>query len=425
MLRLPNRKLIPMQTNVHSTSKPLLGLRENWNQFWLLVFINALVGGMIGLERTVLPQIAREEFSIQSNTVILLFIITFGLAKSITNYLTGLLAEKFGRKRMLVAGWIFALPVPFILMHAGSWSWIIFANVLLGVSQGITWSSTVVMKIDLVGHKQRGFAMGLNEFAGYVSIAITAFATSYIADRYGIRPYPFYLGVVLSVLGLLLSFLLVKDTTLHARTEGDISTLSLLNNVTFQTTWKHRNLGSVTQAGFVNNLNDAMVWGLLPLLLTDRGFSLIQVGLITGLYPAVWGVSQLYTGKLSDQVCKKKLLFWGMLLQGIAILLLAVADGFNSFVLIAVLLGLGTAVVYPTFLASIAENVHASQRAQALGTFRFWRDFGYVAGAGITGVLLDLSGTTAAIVAVGMITIASSLIILKRMYCFEDAVSVA
>lgn len=396
-----------------------LGLKQNWRQFWLLVFINALVGGMIGLERTILPQIAKEDFGIHSNTTILSFIIVFGLAKSITNYITGILADRFGRKNILIMGWLIGIPVPFILMGAESWAWIVFANVLLGINQGFTWSSTVVMKIDLVGDKQRGFAMGLNEFAGYVAVALSALATSYIADRYGVRPYPFYLGIGFAVVGLLLSFLFVRDTAQHVQAETADSDQPLLKNATIETTWSHKNLGSVTQAGFVNNLNDAMVWGILPIVLLEEGYNLRQVGFITAIYPAVWGLSQLFTGRLSDHICKKHLLFWGMLIQGVAILLFIVANSVFTYASIAVVLGSGTAVVYPTFLASVAENVHPTQRAEALGTFRFWRDFGYVAGAAITGVLADVSGKDTAILFVGLLTLLSALVILKRMYCLE------
>jgi MFS family permease len=396
-----------------------LGLKQNWRQFWLLVFINALVGGMIGLERTILPQMAKEDFDIQSNTTILSFILTFGLAKSVTNYLTGVLADRFGRKNILVTGWLVGLPVPFILMGAGSWAWILIANVLLGINQGFTWSSTVVMKIDLVGDKQRGFAMGLNEFAGYVAVALSALATSYIADHYGVRPYPFYLGIGLAALGLLLSVFLVRDTANHVRAETVSTDQPLLNNIIIETAWRHKNLGSVTQAGFVNNLNDAMVWGILPIVLLNQGYNLKQTGLIASLYPAVWGVSQLFTGRLSDRICKKHLLFWGMLTQGVAILLFLAANSVFTYASIAVVLGIGTAIVYPTFLASVAENVHPQQRAEALGTFRFWRDFGYVGGAAITGILSDLSGKGSAILSVGVLTVVSALIILKRMYCPE------
>jgi MFS family permease len=396
-----------------------LGLKQNWRQFWLLVFINGLVGGMIGLERTILPQVAKDDFGITSNTIILSFIIVFGLAKSITNYLTGVLANRFGRKNILVVGWLIGLPVPLILMGAESWMWIVLANVLLGINQGFTWSSTVVMKIDLVGDRERGFAMGLNEFAGYVAVALSAFTTSFIADRYGVRPYPFYLGIGFAVLGLLLSFLFVRDTSNHVKVETASADQPLLKNVTLETTWRHKNLGSVTQAGFVNNLNDAMVWGVLPIVLVEQGYNLKQVGLITALYPAVWGLSQLFTGRLSDQICKKKLLFWGMLTQGVPILLFQIADSAFTYAAIAVMLGIGTAVVYPTFLAAVAENIHPKQRAEALGIFRFWRDFGYVAGAVITGLLSDVSGKGTAITFVGLLTIGSAIIILRRMYCAD------
>ena len=397
-----------------------LGLKQNWKQFWLLVFINAMVGGMIGLERTILPQIAKLDFGIQSNSTILSFIFIFGLSKALTNYLTGRLAQRFGRKNLLVMGWLIGLPVPFLLMWADHWNWIIAANVLLGINQGLTWSSTVVMKIDLVGDKERGFAMGLNEFSGYVAVAAAAYATSYIAEHYNIRPYPFYIGIGLAITGGILSLLFVKDTAHHVGVETAHSTLPMLQHVFSATTWRHHNLGSVTQAGFVNNLNDAMVWGLLPLVLVQQGFPLSQVGVITAIYPAVWGVSQLYTGRLSDLVCKKKLLYGGMLLQGGAILLFMLAQSFLAYAAIAFILGMGTAIVYPTFLSAVAEDVHPAQRAEALGVFRFWRDFGYVAGAAITGLAADLMGFNAAILLVGLLTILSAIIIRKRMLCKNE-----
>ena len=266
-----------------------LGLKENWKQFTLLVIINAFVGGMVGLERSILPVIAEKEFEMAATSAILSFIVVFGIVKAISNYYAGALANKFGRKNLLVLGWIFAIPIPFILMYAENWNWIIGANVLLGINQGLAWSSTVVMKIDLVGEKQRGFAMGLNEFAGYLAVAIVAFLTGWIAGEYGLRPYPFYLGILLMVLGLLMSIFLIKDTRGHAKKEEGTNTVSLLKNIFWDTTWKHRNLGSVTQAGLINNLNDGMAWGLFPILLAAKEFSLEQIGIVVAVYPAVWG----------------------------------------------------------------------------------------------------------------------------------------
>lgn len=392
-----------------------LGLKENRKQFFLLVLINAFVGGMVGMERSILPQIATEEFHIAAKTAILSFITVFGITKAITNYFTGALANKAGRKNLLVIGWIIGLPVPFILMYASNWNWIVAANILLGINQGLTWSSTVVMKIDLVGPKQRGLAMGLNEFAGYIAVALVAFLTSYIAAKYGLRPYPFYLGVALAFLGLVSSWLWVKDTRQHTDVETATSKTPRLKNIFWQTTWQHKNLGSVTQAGLVNNLNDGMVWGLFPILLASKGFSLQQIGLVTAAYPAVWGVGQLFTGKMADVFQKKRLLFWGMFLQGVALLLLLVSNSFIHFLVIAITLGVGTAMVYPTFLATVADNTHPADRANSLGVFRFWRDLGYAIGAVTTGIIADSLGINASVFAIGFLTLISSAVILFRM----------
>ncbi|HVI43547.1 MAG TPA: MFS transporter [Chitinophaga sp.] len=392
-----------------------LGLRENWKQFTLLVIINAFVGGMVGLERSILPQIAEAEFSIAAKTAILSFIIVFGIVKALTNYFTGALANKVGRKNLLVIGWIIGIPVPFILMFAGSWNWIIAANVLLGVNQGLTWSSTVVMKIDLVGEKQRGFAMGLNEFAGYLSVAIVAFLTGWIAARYGLRPYPFYLGIVLSVAGLLGSWLLVKDTRHHVAAETATSNIPRLRHVFRETTWENNNLGAVTQAGLINNLNDGMAWGIFPILLASKGFTLEQVGVVTSVYPAVWGLGQLFTGKMADHFSKKNLLFTGMLMQGIALIFFLYAATMWHYIVLSVILGAGTAIVYPTFLATVAENTHPADRAGSLGVFRLWRDAGYAIGAILTGLIADTLGINAAVAVIGVLTISSALVILMRM----------
>jgi MFS family permease len=392
-----------------------LGLKENWRQFTLLVFISAFVGGMVGLERSILPQIAQEEFHIAARSAILSFIVVFGIVKAITNYFTGALANKWGRKRLLTIGWLFALPVPFILMSAPGWNWIVAANVLLGINQGLAWSSTVLMKIDLVGERQRGFAMGLNEFAGYLAVALIAFLTGWIAAHYGLRPYPFYIGVVIALVGFFSSWLLVKDTRHHLATETSMSVFPRLRNIFWETTWKNKNLGSVTQAGLVNNLNDGMVWGLFPILLSVKGFSMEPIGVITAIYPAIWGVGQLFTGKMADHFRKKILLFWGMFLQGITLLGLIAAATMTHFVILSSLLGLGTALVYPTFLATVAENTHPADRANSLGVFRLWRDLGYAAGALLTGITSDLFGINASIALVGVLTIFSSLIIIVRM----------
>ncbi|UKJ06264.1 MFS transporter [Solitalea lacus] len=394
-----------------------LGLKENWQQFTILVIINGFVGGMVGLERSILPQIAEKEFAIAAKTAILSFIIVFGIIKAITNYFAGTLANKFGRKNLLVAGWFIGIPIPFILMYAPDWNWIIGANVLLGINQGLTWSSTVVMKIDLVGEKQRGFAMGLNEFAGYLSVALVAFLTGWIAGNYGIRPYPFYLGIILVLLGLIGSIFWVKDTKHHVTKETSSNRIPRLKKIFWDTTWKNKNLGSVTQAGLINNLNDGMAWGIFPIMLAGKNYTLEQIGVVTALYPAVWGIGQLFTGKMADKFCKKDMLFLGMFLQAIALIFLIQANSILHFVILSSILGWGTAMVYPTFLATVAENTHPQDRAKSIGIFRLWRDLGYAIGAILTGIIADLVSINAAILFIGCLTLFSSLIILLRMKC--------
>lgn len=392
-----------------------LGLTENWQQFTLLVIVNAFVGGMVGLERSIIPQLAEKEFGLSSKSAILSFIVAFGITKAIANYFTGRLANKIGRKNLLVIGWLLALPIPFLLIYAQNWSWIIVANILLGVSQGLTWSSTVVMKMDLVGEKQRGLAMGINEFAGYLAVGIVAFLTGFIAENYGIRPYPFYIGIVLSVLGLLFSFFWVKDTHSFVSVEAQNSNIAKAENVFWTTTFKDKTLSSVTQAGLVNNLNDGMIWGLLPILLLQLKFDNQHIGIITAIYPTVWGIGQLFTGKLSDIYSKKKMLFWGMFLQGLAIVLLVFTQNFYELTALSALLGMGTALVYPTFLSTIAQATNPNQRAESVGTFRLWRDLGYAFGAVISGLTADIFGIYAAILLIGVLTIGSSMIIQIRM----------
>ena len=398
-----------------------LGLKENWKQFTLLVIINAFVGGMVGLERTIVPDIAVADFDLGAKTAILSFIVVFGITKALTNYYTGVMANRFGRKRLLIVGWLFALPVPVMLMQATSWNWIIAANVLLGINQGLAWSSTVVMKIDLAGERNRGFAMGLNEFAGYIALAAVAFATGYIAHQYGLRPYPFYLGIALAVAGLVLSMFFVRDTHKHVVLESSSSTTPKLANVFLDTTWRHKDLGSVTQAGLVNNLNDGMVWGLFPLLLSSRGFDLHETGIVVATYPAVWGLGQLFTGAMADRYCKKNLLFFGMFLQGLALLAMVWANTFLMFVTLSALLGAGTAIVYPTFLAAVSAYTHPAQRPESIGIFRLWRDLGYAFGAVLTGLIADQYGLVAPVLAIGMLTIASSLVIQYRMRCTQSS----
>ena len=394
-----------------------LGLRENWKQFTLLVIINAFVGGMVGLERSILPRVAEVEFHIAAKTAILSFIIVFGIVKALTNYFTGALANKVGRKNLLIIGWLIGIPVPFVLMFADNWNWIVAANVLLGINQGLTWSSTVVMKIDLVGEKQRGFAMGLNEFAGYLAVAFVAFLTGWIASEYGLRPYPFYIGIALSLSGFFASWLLVKDTKHHIAAQTTTSRIPKLKNIFWQTTWKNKNLGSVTQAGLINNLNDGMAWGLFPILLASKGFTIAQIGIVTAVYPAVWGLGQLFTGKMADYFCKKDLLFLGMMLQGFSLVALLFAHTITHYVALSSILGCGTAMVYPTFLATVAENTHPADRASSLGVFRLWRDLGYAIGAILTGLIADSFGINASVLVIGLLTIFSAGLIFFRMKC--------
>ena len=392
-----------------------LGLRNNWKQFTLLVIVNSFVGGMVGLERSILPELAEVRFGLEAKTAIFSFIIIFGVSKAVTNYFMGAYADRYGRRRLLIAGWLIALPIPFILIYAPSWSWIVFANLLLGINQGLTWSSTVVMKIDLVGQKDRGFAMGLNESAGYLAVGATAFLTGWIASEWGLIPYPFYLGIAIAFLGLFFSVFLIRDTVHHVAVESAGHEGRKLKNVFWETTWKDRNLGSITQAGLVNNLNDGMIWGLLPLILAGVGFSISEIGLVAAVYPTVWGLGQLVTGKLADLLPKKSLLFWGMFLQGVCLLLLISADSFRTYVTLCVGLGVGTALVYPTFLAGIAEYSAPDQRAKSIGVFRLWRDLGYAIGALLTGILADFFGTAVSLGAIAILTLLSSLVIKLRM----------
>ncbi|MDX2135643.1 MAG: MFS transporter [Saprospiraceae bacterium] len=393
------------------------GLKENIGQFLLLVLVNAFVGGMVGMERSILPQIAEVEFGLAARAAVLSFIVAFGTVKAAANLFTGTIAGRWGRKKLLLLGWALGLPVPFLLMYAPSWEWILAANMLLGANQGFAWSATVVMKIDLVGERNRGLAMGLNEFAGYLAVAAAAAVSGWVAGRYGLRPYPFYLGVVLSVAGLLLSLIWVKDTHSHVQAEAVTSRTPRLQNVFADTTWRHPNLGSVTLTGLVNNLNDGMVWGLLPLLLVQQGFSLSQTGVLAAVYPAVWGAGQVFTGRLSDRVCKKDLLLLGMALQGVALVGMAWMSRFEHFFLALSLLGMGTALVYPTFLAAIAEDTHPLDRANSLGIFRFWRDLGYAIGALACGLLADRIGIPYSIVIVGILTVLAGGLAYRRMVC--------
>jgi MFS family permease len=404
---------------------PRLGLQANLAQFSLLVGVNALVGGMVGQERTVLPLLADRTFHLTAYTAALTFIVAFGAVKAATNFVAGTLSDRVGRKPVLVTGWVIGVPVPLLIMWAPSWGWIIVANVLLGINQGLTWSTTVIMKIDLAGPERRGLAMGLNEAAGYGAVALTALATGAIAAAHGLRPEPFYLGVAYAGLGLGLSALFVRETHGHARheatttrvhTAGDLST----REVFALTTYRERALSAVSQAGLVNNLNDGLAWGLFPLLFASHGLTVGRIGLLAALYPAVWGVGQLVTGALSDRWGRKRLIAGGMLLQAGAIGLIAAATTFGPWALGAMLLGAGTAMVYPTLLAAIGDVAHPAWRASAVGVYRLWRDSGFAVGALIAGVVADWLGLTAAIWTVAAITAASGLVVIVRMYETHD-----
>jgi MFS family permease len=387
-----------------------VGLKANLPQFALLMLINAFVGGMVGLERTVVPLIGTQEFHLLLNTTATSFIVSFGLSKAFMNLWSGAMADRYGRKRILVLGWIVGLPVPFMIIHAPSWEWIVAANILLGVNQGLAWSMAVVMKIDLAGPKSRGLAVGLNEFTGYLALGGTAWATGYLAAWYGLRPYPFYLGIGYAVLGLCLSAFLVRDTLPLARSgllgptgpkrEG-------FRQIFMRTSWRDRRLFSASQAGMINNLNDGMSWGLLPLYFASKGLDVECIGTLKFIYPAVWGVAQLGTGPLSDRVGRKPLIQWGMVLQALAIWLVAAVETYPAWIGASVLLGLGTAMVYPALLAEVSDRAPASQRAASLGVYRFWRDSGYAVGALVSGLFADAFGFVWAIVLVGGVTFLS------------------
>ena len=405
-----------------------LGLRANAAQFGLLVAVNALVGGMLGQERTVLPLLADREFHLTAYTAALTFILAFGLAKAATNYLAGAWSDRYGRKPVLVAGWLVAIPVPLLLIWAPSWSWVIVANVLLGISQGLTWSATVIMKIDLVGPARRGLAMGLNEAAGYGAVAATALATGYLAAAYGLRPEPFYVGIACAALGLGLSTLAIQETREHARLEAgthsgrtdgrhDHLHADLTDREVFaQTTMREPALSSASQAGLVNNLNDGLAWGLFPALFSAAGLSVTRIGILAALYPAVWGLGQLVTGAWSDRVGRKPLIMTGMFIQAAALALVATASTFVVWAVAAMLLGAGTALVYPALLAAVGDVAHPAWRARAVGVYRLWRDGGFAVGALLAGVLADTLGVRAAVAAVAALTAASGAVVALRMY---------
>ena len=392
-----------------------LGLGANWRQFWLLVLVNAFVGAMVGMERTVLPLLAQAEFGLASKSAVLSFIATFGVVKALTNFFAGRLSDIYGRKHVLLAGWLFGLPVPFLVIWAPSWSWIVFANVLLGLNQGLAWSTTVIMKMDLVGPKQRGWAMGLNEFAGYLAVALAAFGTGYLAQAYGLRPEPFYLGIACAAMGLAISLLFVRETRHHVALEaGDHVELST-REIFARASWRDPALSSASHAGMINNLNDGLAWGLFPLFFAAAGMDVAQIGILSFTYPAVWGVLQLWTGALSDRWGRKRLIAGGMLVQGVALAAIALVRGFWPWVAAAALLGAGTAMVYPTLLAAVGDVAHPRWRASAVGVYRLWRDSGYALGAILAGVLADLFGMAWSIGAVALLTFASGLLVLVRM----------
>ena len=398
---------------------PRLGLRENAAQFTLLVAVNALVGGMIGQERTILPLLAEESFGLSGFTVTLTFIVAFGLVKAATNFFAGTLGDRYGRKPVLIAGWLVGLPIPLLIIWAPSWGWIVFANVLLGVNQGLTWSTTVIMKIDLVGPSRRGLAMGLNEAAGYGAVAITALATGALADHYGLRPEPFFLGLAFAALGLGLSMVFVRETKhfvdIERRATPTPSANLSTREIFLRTSFTDRNLSSCSQAGLVNNLNDGLAWGLFPLLFAAAGLSVARIGVLAALYPAAWGVCQLITGPLSDRVGRKPLIAGGMVLQAVALSGFAIADGFTWWVVVAIVLGIGTAMVYPTLLAAIGDVADPSWRARSVGVYRLWRDSGFAVGALLAGILADIVSIDVATHAVAALTAISGLVVAFRM----------
>lgn len=406
-----------------SARPAILGLRQNLAQFMLLVAINALVGGTLGQERTVLPLLATQTFHLDLYTGALTYILAFGLSKAAMNYFAGTLSDRYGRKPVLIAGWLAAVPVPLMLILAPSWGWIVAANVLLGISQGLTWSTAVIMKMDLVGPRQRGLAMGFNEAAGYLGVAATALATGYLATTYGLRPAPFLLGAAYIALGLGLTVLAVKETHHHAKTEAtqhtaahDSTHAGLTTGQVFTlTSFKDRSLSAASQAGLVNNLNDGLAWGLFPILFAGAGLSLGQIGILAAAYPAAWGASQLVTGAASDRWGRKWFITLGMLVQAAALAITASAQSFGPWLVAAIILGLGTAMVYPTLLAAIGDVAHPAWRARSVGVYRLWRDGGFAIGALLSGLLADMYGIPAAIAAVAGITAVSGLLVAVRM----------
>ena len=405
-----------------------LGLKENWHQFALLVLINAFVGGMVGIERTVVPLIGSKEFGIASTTLVVSFIISFGVVKAFANLISGHFADTWGRKRVLVLGWLAGLPVPFMIIGATDWSWIIAANALLGVSQGFAWSMTVIMKVDLVGPKSRGLAVGLNEFAGYLALGMTALATGYLGARYGLRPTPIYLGAGYAIAGLVLSVLLVRDTRAHVALETQDalpSTPVRFRDVFALTSFKDRNLFAASQAGLVNNLNDGMSWGIFPLFYSASGLGLERIGILKALYPVTWGLLQVVTGPLSDRWGRKGLIVAGMWVQAAGLFLTAATRDFTWWIAGSLMLGIGTAMVYPSLIAAVSDASHPTWRARSLSVYRFWRDLGYAIGALMAGLIADQFGLAAAIAAVGALTFASGVVVAVAMQARPAPASLA
>lgn len=403
-------------TAAASTSGVRLGLRANWPQFSLLVLINAFVGGMVGLQSTVVPLIGAEEFKIASTSAVLSFIVSFGVIKAVANLVSGHFADVYGRKHMLVLGWLASLPVPFMIGWGPSWGWVIAANALLGINQGFAWSMTVIMKVDLVGPKSRGLAVGLNEFAGYLSVGVTAFLAGFIAQRYGLRPQPFYLGIGYAVLGLVLSVLLVRDTRHHVRQEISRHRASTSEEISFWEVFRRasfgdRNLFAASQAGLVNNLNFGVSWGIFPLYYASFGLVVERIGMLNSVYPAVWGVLQTVTGPLSDRWGRKWLIVIGMWVQGLSLFVIALTHGFGWWFLASALLGLGTAMVYPTLIAAVSDASHPSWRARSLSVYRFWRDLGYAIGALSAGLIADAFGLAPAIFSIAVLTFISGAVV--------------
>jgi MFS family permease len=399
--------------------RPRLGLTANWRQFSLLVVVNAFVGAMVGTERTVVPLLAERDFGIASASATLSFLVAFGFVKAATNLAAGHFSDRYGRKRLLVAGWVAALPVAPMIIWAPSWGFVVAANVLLGVNQGLAWSTTVIMKIDLAGPRRRGLALGLNEAAGYGAVAIAAFVTGVLASRYGPRPAPFLLGLGIAVTGLILSAVFVRETTGHveeeSRLHAELAAPRPFRATFTDTTWRDSSLSSICQAGLVNNLNDALVWGLVPLFLAREGLSVGRIGVITAVYPASWGLAQLATGAWSDRAGRKPLIVAGLWLQAVGIFGFVGVETFGGWVASALAMGLGTALVYPTLIAAISDRAHPAWRASAVGVYRLWRDLGYAAGGLLVGVVADALGMSSAIVAVGVLTAASGMVVAVRM----------